>query len=357
MSEHPAVIVTGVAGNLGRRLLLQLQNFKVIGIDLRPPEGSSLAHFEEMDFGTEASCERLIEVLRETGATSVVHLAFVLDPLQTGILDVERMWQINVAGVARVMEAISVVNRLGGNVQRFIFTSSVSAYGPETPPMVKEDAPLNAHTLNYAVHKKQADEVVRYRQDWMGDCHSYVLRPHIFTGSTVHNYQIGALHGTPTGNSKRAEKMRRDGKRLPLMLPWGKQYLGRQFQFVHVDDVARLVTYLLRRDPALDEPLTVLNVSGHGAPLTIAQCAQMANAKIRRVPNRRVAGLILQKLWDWGISGIPPDALPYMIGSYTMDTTRLQRFLGPEYHDVIRYSVSEALAESFARAAAAGSQD
>jgi len=354
MSKPAGVIVTGVSGNLGRRLLPQLHNFSVTGVDLRSPTDSSLAHFEEIDFGTEAACDQMIDLLRATQATSVVHLAFVLDPLQTGILDVERMWQINVAGVARVMEAISVVNRLGGNVEKFIFTSSVSAYGPETPPMVEESAPLNAHTLNYAVQKKQADEVVRYRQDWMGDCRSYVLRPHIFTGSTVQNYQIGALRGTPTGGSKRAERMRRQGKRLPLMLPWAKQYLEKQYQFVHVDDVARLVAYILRRDPTQDDPLTILNVAGRGEPLSIAQCAQIANAKIRRVPNRRVARLILRKLWDWGISGIPPDALPYMLGSYTMDTSRLRKFLGPEYEDVIRYSVAEALAQSFEKSAAAG---
>ena len=353
MSERAKVIVTGVAGNLGRRLLLQLEDFEVIGVDMRQPEGASLDRFEQMDFGIEASCEQMIELLRDTEATAVVHLAFVLDPLQMGVLDEERMWQINVAGTARVMEAISVNNRHGGNVQKFIFPSSVSAYGPETPPMISEEYPLGAHTLPYAMHKSAADHVVRYRQEWMGDCRSFILRPHIFTGATVQNYMVGALRGTPTGNGKRAERMRSQGSRLPLMLPWGKKYLEKQFQFVHVDDVARLIGYLLRRDAGNDPQCTVLNVTGRGEPITIAQCAQMAHAQIRRVPNRRIARMMLQKLWDWGVSGIPPDALPYMIGSYTMDTTRLQRFLGAEYQDVIRYTVEEALRDSFAENAVA----
>ena len=38
--------------------------------------------------------------------------------------------------------------------------------------------------------------------------------------------------------------------------------------------------------------------------------------------------IVLRLLWKFGISSIPPEALPYMIGSYTMDTTRLQQFLG-----------------------------
>ena len=37
-----------------------------------------------------------------------------------------------------------------------------------------------------------------------------------------------------------------------------------------------------------------------------------------------------------------------MIGSYTMDTTRLQQFLGRDYPDVMHYSVEEALLDCFA---------
>jgi nucleoside-diphosphate-sugar epimerase len=354
MSTRP-VILTGVSGNLGRRLLLQLQDTDVIGVDVRPPEDAPLARFEQMDFGTEESCDQMNLLLRESGAGSVVHLAYVLDPLQTGVLDAERKWQINVAGPARVMEAISVSNRHGARVRKFIFPSSVAAYGPETPPLVNEEHPLQAHTLPYAIHKKASDEVVRYRQDWMEDCRSYLLRPHIFTGATVQNYMVGALRGTPTGTGKRALKMRERGKRLPLMLPWGNAYLEKRLQFVHVDDMARLIAHMLKRDAERDPRLTVLNVAGRGEPLTIAECARVANSKIRRVPNRRICGMILRKLWDWGISGIPPEALPYMIGSYTMDTSRLQRFLGAEYEQVIQHTVEEALRDSFVESAAAAS--
>jgi hypothetical protein len=36
-----------------------------------------------------------------------------------------------------------------------------------------------------------------------------------------------------------------------------------------------------------------------------------------------------------------------MTGQYVMNTERLQRFLGPEYEHVIRYSVTDAFADSF----------
>jgi len=346
MPPQRTVLVTGVSGNLGTRLLPLLAEFRVVGVDMRPPADSHLYRFEQMDLGREACCRQFIELLRETGAESIVHLAFVLDPQQTGVLDVERMWQINVGGTARLMEAVSVVNRTGGAIRQFIFPSSVAAYGPETPGPVKEDAPLRAHTLVYAIHKRESDEVVRYRAESMGDCRTYILRPPIYAGATMQNYMVGVLRGTPLGKSKRAARMRAEGKRLPMMLPRGPKYLEKRFQFVHVDDVARLLRLLLNR-PHSDPPLTIMNVAGRGEPIPVQRCAEIAQATIQRVPTRALFRSILRLLWKFGISSIPPDAWPYLIGSYTMDTTRLQQFLGADYPRVIQYTVEEALRDSF----------
>ena len=346
MQPNRTVLITGISGNLGTRLLPLLSDFHVVGVDMRPPESSSLSQFEPMDLGREPSCRQLIELLRATGAQSVVHLAFVLDPQRSGVLDAERMWQINVAGTARVMEAVSVVNRTGGNVQRFIFPSSVAVYGPETAGPVKEDAPLRAHTLPYAIHKRECDEVVRYRAESMGDCRCYLLRPHIFTGASMQNYIVGALRGTPLGPSKRAARMRAEGRRLPLMLPRGAKYLEKRLQFLHVDDMARLLVVLLDR-PATDPPVSIMNVAGRGEPLTVQRCAEIAQATIKRVPTRAAFRAVLRFLWRFGISSIPPDALPYLIGSYTMDTTCLQRFLGSDYPRVIQHTTEGALRDSF----------
>src|ERR1700731_767354 len=304
MNEKPVVVVTGISGNLGSRLLPLLGDFSVIGVDLSPPRTDLPLRFEQLDLGDESSTRTLYELVRETRPVSVIHLAFILDPVRTGVLDAERMWQINVAGTARVMEAVTEANRSDeGSIKQFIFPSSVSAYGPSLPAPATEDYPLAAHTLPYAIHKKQADEVVRKRSPALRGCSVYILRPHIFAGASMENYMVGAFRGSPNGKSAFAEKMRMRSKRLPCMLPIGRKYLDNKLQFVHVDDMARLIAHILSRDPE-SQRLTVLNVAGRGEPVSVARCIEMAQAKLVRVPGTWAMQLALRFLWKRRISAI-----------------------------------------------------
>ena len=346
--EKPSVIVTGIAGNLGLRLLPQLEDYQVIGVDLNPPQSNHPLRFVRMDLGLEESCRELFLLLREARPVAVIHLAFVLDPVRAGVFDLDQMWQINVAGTARVMEAITEANREDSIVGRFIFPSSVSVYGPDLPEPVKEDGPLGAHTLPYAIHKMEADKVVQQRAPALRGCSVFMLRPHIFAGASVQNYMLGAFRGTPNGRAKRASRMRAQGKRLPCMLPYGERYIENHIQFVHVDDMARLLAHIVRRTEPESQRLTILNVAGRGEPLTFAGCIEMAQARLRRVPGRWAFRLVLQSLWKLGISAIPPEAMPYMTGEYIMNTDRLRKFLDEDYENVIRYTVADAFADSFA---------
>src|SRR5579864_2072660 len=343
----PVVVVTGISGNLGSRLLPLLRSFSVIGVDVAPPQTDSELQFESLDLGAESSTRTFYELLRDARPFAVIHLAFVIDPVRTGVLDVERMWQINVAGTARVMEAVTEVNRGSDDgIKQFIFPSSVSAYGPNLPAPATEESALAAHTLPYAVHKKQSDEVVQQRAPSLRGSSVYLLRPHIFAGASVENYLMGAFRGTPNGKGARAEKMRQRGTRLPCMLPSGQKYLDNKIQFIHVDDMARLIQHILQREPETQR-LTVLNVAGRGEPLTFARCIEMAQANLRRVPGKWAMRQVLKFLWKRQISAIPPEAVPYMTGEYIMNTDRLRRFLGPEYEHVMRYTIADAFADSF----------
>src|SRR3989454_12748646 len=123
----PTVLITGISGNLGLRLLPQLADFNVVGVDLNPPQTDLPPSFERMDLGQEESCRQLYLLLRQTNPVAVVHLAFVIDPVRTGVLDVDRMWQINVAGTARGVEAINESNRDVSGGEEFIFSVSALA--------------------------------------------------------------------------------------------------------------------------------------------------------------------------------------------------------------------------------------
>jgi nucleoside-diphosphate-sugar epimerase len=348
-TAKPTIIVTGVSGNLGQRLVQQLSDYKVVGIDVTPPTNSQVDRFVPLDLGKEESTRELLLLLRELQPVSVVHLAFVIDPQRTGVLDVDRMWRINVAGTARVMEAITEANRnTESTIRQFIFPSSVSAYGSDLPAPVTEESPLGAHTLPYAIHKKESDLVVQQRAPALRGCGVFILRPHIFAGATVENYLMGAFRGTPNGKGKRAARMRQAAKRLPCMLPFGQKYVDNKIQFVHVDDMARLIAWILRREPEAQR-LTILNVAGRGDPLTFGQCIELAHAKLLRVPGRWGMRRVLQFLWNWKISAIPPDSVPYMTGQYIMNTERLKNFLGDDYVRVIAKTNFEAFADSFKR--------
>src|SRR6266853_5644903 len=183
-TAKPTILVTGVSGNLGQRLVPMLSDYKVVGVDITPPTHCSVDQFVALDLGVEESTRELLLLLREVQPVSVVHLAFVIDPQRSGVLDVDRMWRINVAGTARVIEAVTEANRTAGSIIRqFIFLSSVSAYGSDTPEAVTEDAPLEAHTLPYAIHQNESDLVVQQRAPALRGCSVFILRPHIFAGA------------------------------------------------------------------------------------------------------------------------------------------------------------------------------
>ena len=352
MAGKPTVLLTGVAGNLGLRLIENLDDFQVIGTDLREPaDTSSMFCFEKIDLGEERSCDQLLDLMRAYRPEAIVHLAFILVPLRSGVVDPRQMWAVNVAGTSRVTEAIAEHNRMIGGIDKFIFPTSAMVYGPELDRPAMEDTPLDAQSLPYALQQQEADETVQARANGLRKCKTYILRSHVYAGASVQNYQLGVLRGVPNGKGRLAERLRRKGTKLPLWLPSRGNYLEHRFQFVHVDDVARLIAHILRRKQ-VDPRLTILNVAGRGDSLSLRRCIEIANIEVKHVPGRAICRRALKLLWELGVSDIPPEALPYLLGSSTMDTAKLRVFLGEHYRSVVQFTCEEALADSFKAASA-----
>lgn len=288
----------------------------------------------------------LVRLMRATEVEMVVHLAFTASPARDVENARDTMWQTNVAGTARVMEAITEVNRHGGNVRKFIFTGSASVYGPETAPLVDEDAPLAAHTLPYALDHAEADHVVRFRSASMGHCSTTLLRAQAFAGAGVESFLLGALQGRAYGTGPRAARWQQKGRLVPYVLPTGHEALEKQTQFVHVEDLARLVRWLLdRRDDPQSEP-TVLNVAAPGQPLTRARCVEIASTRLRRCLTQGLCVRRMNSYWKSGLSAVPPEAFPYLSGSNTVSIDRLRTLLGADFSRIIRFTSEEAFAES-----------
>src|SRR6185437_2667602 len=102
---------------------------------------------------------------------------------------------------------------------------------------------------------------------------------------------------------------------------------------------------ILQRTEPEAQRLTIMNVAGRGAAITLAQCIETAQAKLVQVPGTWVFRNILKLLWKLGISAVPPEAAPYMTGEYLLNTDRLQKFLGQDYEAVIRNTIPGALAD------------
>jgi len=346
-TAKPPILVTGLSGNLGRGLAPLLKDHLLVGVDLFAPVlDHPRVEFCQLDLSQADAPAQLESLMREAGVRQVVHLAFVLDPTRTGALERQRQWEINVRGTQHLLDAVERVNRKERLVDFFLYLSSVTSYGPQLPGPVREDHPQQPHTYTYALHKKETDELCRARHPRLNGCAVYIIRGHIFLGPGVENFIVRALQGRPTDRTWLGRWVQRRKWRLPLLLPGGEKYRG-LYQFMHIDDAARLMAWLCRNyEPG---KLEILNAQGRGAPLTGDDLGRLCGLPLLRLPSYGLVGLLYKFFWAIGLSPVPAEAFPYFAGSYVMNTERLERLLGGAYDELIRYTAEEALRESVKR--------
>jgi nucleoside-diphosphate-sugar epimerase len=158
---------------------------------------------------------------------------------------------------------------------------------------------------------------------------------------------LSSLRGEPDGSGFLGRRWRRNKKRVPVFLPSRGGHLDHRTQFVHLDDMARLIAHVVRRNETGRE-LTVINVAGRGDPLSLRRRLEIAGTPIKFLPLESLCRPAQGWLFRLGISDVPPRALPYLSGSAVLDTARLRSFLGEHYRAIIQHTCEEALQESFA---------
>ncbi|HEX6115751.1 MAG TPA: NAD-dependent epimerase/dehydratase family protein [Solirubrobacterales bacterium] len=309
------VAVTGPTGDIGRALMRALDDEPTVGRVI----GMARSPFDPADAGWEKAEYRQGDILDVDSVAAlvgdadvVVHLAFII----LGGRDETR--KINLEGTRNVFEAA-----LGANIDRFVYTSSVAAYGfhDENPQPLTEDVePRGSEGFYYSAQKAELEAELRDSLA-ASDVDAYIFRPCIVAGpdaltlveQVVEQYQIGG----------RLPIIQRALEGLPFLAPVIPDP-GVPFQLVHHDDVAAALVAAIRGD---GEPGTY-NLAAEGE-LRAADLARELGWWSVPVPHAAIAPIAE------GLSHVPgmPSQVAWLNAFKTpviMDASRARETLGWE---------------------------
>lgn len=332
-SNGRTVAITGAAGFIAGRLIRHLcmddSVERVLGFDVKAP---SFDHekfvFDEVDVRNPALEARL------SGVGTVVHLAFVMDPIR----DETEMRDINVNGSQNVFRCAGAAG-----VGKIIYTSSATAYGahPDNDVPLTETSPLRANLdFSYPAHKLEVEYVVKEFRDEYPDVKMTVFRPAIVFGPHVDSAWSHLIE-------------------LPVLL--GVRGYRPPFQFVHEDDVARALAFALDND--LDGPY---NLAPEGW-LSWDETQQIIGR--RNVELAEPAAFALaERLWSMGLAEAPAGMLHYVMHPWVVSVDKLKdagfvcerssgevlREVADRNRDYVRLGTSRFKKGDLARGAAAG---
>jgi len=290
--------ITGSSGYVGTRmtrwLLEKEPGCRVIGFDVRPPRvESDRLEFHHMDVRD----PRIGDLLAGRNVASLMHFAFILDPLY----DEKEMNDIDIGGTRNVLAAA-----LRAKVPHLIATSSTTAYGalPYNPPRLTENDPPRAQrSFSYAHDKRLMDDLLRDFARENKDVAVCVVRPCIVLGPNVANYIAYNM----------------------LVQPVTALLDGRdnEIQFIHEDDLVRLIATCVEKRAA-----GVYNAVGEGT-LTSREVARMSGKRAVKLPYRAVWSIV------WALHraraldfAMPPGILDFFRNPWVASGEKARRELG-----------------------------
>ena len=313
------VAVTGPTGDIGRALLRRLDAdplvTKVLGMARRPfdpaSQGLQKTEYRQGDVLDRDAVEALA-----AEADVLVHLAFII------VGGREETRSVNLEGSRNVFEAAR-------GVKRFVYTSSVAAYGfhSENPQPLTEDVPARGSDAHYySAQKAELEATLREALDG-ADTETYVLRPCIVAGGDA----LALVEAFPS-------LMRKSPVGPVLPDP------GTPFQLVHTEDVALALAAAVRGE---GEP-GIYNLAGAGT-ISVADLARAFGWHSLPVPR---AGVAATAAVTGRLPLMPPQVswLNALRVPVVMDTARAREQLGWEP----RHDTKAVLADTARSARAAG---
>jgi nucleoside-diphosphate-sugar epimerase len=283
------VAVTGAAGYVAGRLIEKLEEDdavdRVVGFDIRPPSvRSKKLVFDDVDVRNPNLRQRFENV------DIVVHLAFVMDPIQ----DENLIRDINVNGSQNVFKCAAQAG-----VKKVIYTSTALVYGahPDNPIPLTEDSPLRANLdFNYPAHKLEVEYMINeFRRDHPGTVVT-VFRPATVFGPNADNAWSHQLEA-------------------PLLV--GVKGFSPPLQFVHEDDVASALAFAVGTD---------LDGAYNLAPEGWLEADEILALLGRRRFDVSEPGAfsLLGRLWSWGLAEAPAGMLHYVMHPWVVSPKKLE---------------------------------
>ena len=293
----PAVVVTGISGNLGRTLAKLLHTkHRIIGIDRRPFLGRPKdVQMYELDLRK----RKAEDVFRTNQVSSVIHMGIMHDPR----MNEEEHHSFNVVGTTRLLEYC-----VKHNVKKVVVLSSANVYGPspDNSNFLTEEAPLMAASRFSGVRDLIEVDMMTHGFFWRHpQIETVILRPVHIVGPTIRNAPSNYLR---------------------LERPWMVAGFDPMIQLIHVEDVCR----------ALETALTpnlrgVYNVVGPGQVPLSAILGELGRKDVA-IPEP-VARAALTLLFRYRLAGFPPPELDHIQFLCAVDGSAWEKATGwkPKY--------------------------
>jgi UDP-glucose 4-epimerase len=258
---RPAIVVTGISGNLGRTLAKLLhKSERIIGIDRRPFLGKPKdVEMYQLDLRK----KKAEDVFRKNEIRAVIHMGIMHDPRMSE----EEHHSFNVVGTTRLLEYCAKYG-----VKKVVVLSSANVYGPspDNSNFLTEDAPLMAASRFSGVRDLIEVDMLAHGFFWRHpDINTVILRPVHIVGPTIKNApsnylraMVEALRPEPKGvynvvgpgEVPLSSVLRELGHTpIPVPHPIARPVLGMLFKY-------RLANF---PPPELDHIQFLCNVDGH----------------------------------------------------------------------------------------------
>jgi len=299
-----AVLITGAAGYIGRKLVRRLAEDgagadagpPVIAVDVREQPEEFRLPGVTYGVGDVRDKAGLTRWMRECGVEVVVHLASIVTPGKGSTREGE--YQVDVVGTRNVLDACLEVG-----AAKLIVTSSGAAYGyhADNAEWLHEDDPIRGHeAFAYSHHKRLVEEMLAAARKEHPELAQLVFRPGTVLGEGVRN-QITALFE----------------KRFILGIR------GSESRFVIIWD-EDVVSCLVK---GIREPVVgVYNLAGDGV-LTMREIAERVGRPFVPLPAGLVAG-VLRVLHPLGLSRYSAAQVDFLRHRPVLSNRRLKSEFG-----------------------------